>query len=60
MDLFGLVPIESQAGKRYSLVIVDEFSRFTWVISLHNKKNDANEVISLIKQLEVLYDRKVK
>lgn len=60
MDLFGLVHIESRAGKRYSLVIIDEFSRFTWVMSIHNKKNDANEVISLIKQLKVLYNRKVK
>ena len=56
MDLFGPVPINSRSGKRYTLVIVDEFSRFTWVIFLRKKNHDADEIISFIKKNEVLYN----
>ncbi|GKC06724.1 retrovirus-related pol polyprotein from transposon TNT 1-94, partial [Tanacetum coccineum] len=31
MDLFGPMPVASINGKRYILVIVDDYSRFTWV-----------------------------
>ncbi|KAI3668178.1 hypothetical protein L6452_43255 [Arctium lappa] len=34
MDLFGPVNIQSIAGKKYTLVIVDEYSLYTWVIFL--------------------------
>ncbi|GKF04346.1 retrovirus-related pol polyprotein from transposon TNT 1-94, partial [Tanacetum coccineum] len=31
MDLYGLMRIESINGKKYILVIIDDYSRFTWV-----------------------------
>ena len=31
LDLFGPIQITSVSGKKYSLVIVDDFSRYTWV-----------------------------
>ena len=31
VDLFGAVPEASLGGKKYCLVIVDDYSRFTWV-----------------------------
>lgn len=34
IDLCGALTIESIAGKNYILVIVDDFSRFTWVYFL--------------------------
>ena len=34
LDLFGLTRTTSLGGKKYSLVIVDNFSIFTWVIFL--------------------------
>ena len=34
LDLFGLTRIASLGSKKYGLVIVDDFSRFTWVIFL--------------------------
>jgi hypothetical protein len=34
MDLMGLTRTESMGGKKYILVIVDDFSRFTWVLLL--------------------------
>nr|GEW84880.1 hypothetical protein [Tanacetum cinerariifolium] len=37
MDLCGLIRVESINGKRYVLVVVDDYSRYTWVIFLHSK-----------------------
>jgi transposase InsO family protein len=37
MDLFGPVAYLSIEGSKYGLVIVDEFSRFTWVFFLQDK-----------------------
>ena len=37
MDLFGPTRTISLGGKRYGLVIVDDYSRFTWVIFLAHK-----------------------
>ena len=37
MDLFGPTRIVSLGGRRYGLVIADDYSRFTWVIFLAHK-----------------------
>jgi hypothetical protein len=37
MDLFGPVAYLSIGGSKYGLVIVDDFSLFTWVFFLHDK-----------------------
>lgn len=37
MDLLGPVQIESLNGKKYIFVLVDDFSRFTWVRFLREK-----------------------
>jgi len=37
LDLFGPTRTVSLGGKKYGLVIVDDFSRFTWVIFLVHK-----------------------
>ena len=37
MDLFGPVAYLSIGGSRYGLVIVDDFSGFTWVFFLQDK-----------------------
>ncbi|GKC35939.1 retrovirus-related pol polyprotein from transposon TNT 1-94 [Tanacetum coccineum] len=37
MDLYGLMRIKSINGKKYILVIVDDYSRFTWVKFLRSK-----------------------
>ena len=37
MDLFGPTRTTSLGEKRYGLVIVDDFSRFTWIIFLAHK-----------------------
>ena len=50
MDLFGPMSIGSLGGKNYTLVIVDEFTRYTWVIFMKNKSDALKEIISLIKR----------
>ena len=37
LDLFGPTRIASTSGKRYGLFIVDEYSRWTWVMFLAHK-----------------------
>ena len=34
LDLMGPTRIESLGGKKYILVVVDDFTRYTWVIFL--------------------------
>jgi hypothetical protein len=37
MDLFGPITYISIGGNKYGLVIVDDYSHFTWVFFLHDK-----------------------
>jgi len=60
MDLFGPVNVQTKGGKKYTLVIVDEYTRYCWVIFLRSKNEAAAEIISLIKQIELKYQRKVR
>ncbi|KAI3668197.1 hypothetical protein L6452_43274 [Arctium lappa] len=60
MDLFGPVNIQSIAGKKYTLVIVDEFSCYTWVIFLRCKSDTPEELISFVKKMEVLNNLTVR
>ncbi|KAJ9553102.1 hypothetical protein OSB04_017147 [Centaurea solstitialis] len=53
VDLCGPVSTPSLGGKRYILVIVDEFSRFTWTFFLRLKGEAAEEIIVFIKKIEV-------
>ncbi|GJX59012.1 retrovirus-related pol polyprotein from transposon TNT 1-94, partial [Tanacetum coccineum] len=53
MDLFGLVRVESINGKRYVLVVVDDYSRYTWVFFLHSKDEASEVIISFIKKTQV-------
>ncbi|GJY38961.1 retrovirus-related pol polyprotein from transposon TNT 1-94 [Tanacetum coccineum] len=53
MDLCGLLRVQSINGKKYILVIVDDYSRFTWVKFLRTKDETPAFVINLLKQLQV-------
>nr|KAJ0204922.1 hypothetical protein LSAT_V11C500296580 [Lactuca sativa] len=60
MDLFGPIPVRSVGGNKYTLVVVDEFTRFTWVVFLKKKSHAAQEIFSLIRKNETLTGLKVK
>ncbi|KAG7584165.1 GAG-pre-integrase domain [Arabidopsis suecica] len=42
MDLMGPMQIESIAGKKYVFVLVDDFSRYTWVRFIREKSDTAD------------------
>nr|GFA55272.1 hypothetical protein [Tanacetum cinerariifolium] len=44
---------ESMNGKRYVLVVVDDFSWYTWVFFLHSKDEASEVIISFIKKTQV-------
>ncbi|XP_075483610.1 uncharacterized protein LOC142523763 [Primulina tabacum] len=52
MDLFGPIPVMSLGGKKYTLVVIDDFSRFTWVLFLSSKDQTADQLIKLLKRLQ--------
>ncbi|GJZ69481.1 retrovirus-related pol polyprotein from transposon TNT 1-94 [Tanacetum coccineum] len=53
MDLCGLMRMESIIGKKYILVIVDDYSRFTWVKFLRSKDEALDAIIKCIKNIQV-------
>ncbi|KAJ9544642.1 hypothetical protein OSB04_024349 [Centaurea solstitialis] len=60
MDLCGPTRVKSLARKKYMLVLVDEFSRFTCFEFLRAKSDAADRIITFIKRIQVLLGRKVK
>nr|GEX76034.1 hypothetical protein [Tanacetum cinerariifolium] len=53
MDLCGPMRIESVNGKKYILVIVDDYSRFTWVKFLRLKDEISDFIIKFLKMIQV-------
>ncbi|GKE25014.1 retrovirus-related pol polyprotein from transposon TNT 1-94 [Tanacetum coccineum] len=53
MDLCGLMHVESINIKKYILVIVDDYFRFTWVKFLRSKDEAPDAIIKCIKNIQV-------
>nr|GFA99586.1 retrovirus-related Pol polyprotein from transposon TNT 1-94 [Tanacetum cinerariifolium] len=53
MDLCGLMRVQSINGKRYVLVVIYDYSRYTWVFFLHSKDEASEVIISFIKKTQV-------
>ncbi|GKD19140.1 retrovirus-related pol polyprotein from transposon TNT 1-94 [Tanacetum coccineum] len=54
MDLYGPMRIASINGKRYVLVIVDDYSRYTWVLFLRLKDKAPYEIKTFLKKITIL------
>ncbi|GJW17038.1 retrovirus-related pol polyprotein from transposon TNT 1-94 [Tanacetum coccineum] len=54
IDLCGSMRIASINGKRYVLVIVDDYSRYTWVLFLRSKDEAPEEIKTFLKKITVL------
>nr|GEY82342.1 reverse transcriptase domain-containing protein [Tanacetum cinerariifolium] len=54
MDLCGPMRIASINGKQYILVIVDDYSRYTWVHFLRSKDEAPAVIITFLKRITVL------
>ena len=52
MDLFGPSKITNLGGKSYAFVIVDDFSRYTWVLFLANKNDVFHKFSKLCKKIQ--------
>ncbi|XP_052625651.1 uncharacterized protein LOC128132756 [Lactuca sativa] len=57
IDLCGPAKTQTIQGKKYILVVVDGFSRFTWVFFLRLKSEAPEEMINFIKQIELKLKR---
>ncbi|GKE94543.1 retrovirus-related pol polyprotein from transposon TNT 1-94 [Tanacetum coccineum] len=57
MDLCRPMRVQSINGKKYILVIVDDYSRFTWVKFLRSKDETLEFVVKLLIQLQVGLNR---
>ncbi|GJQ90804.1 retrovirus-related pol polyprotein from transposon TNT 1-94 [Tanacetum coccineum] len=60
MDLYGPMRVQSINGKKYILVIVDDYSRFTWVKFLRSKDETPEFVINFLKQIQVGLNKTVR
>ncbi|GJY87275.1 retrovirus-related pol polyprotein from transposon TNT 1-94 [Tanacetum coccineum] len=54
MDLYGIMRVKSINRKRYVLVIVDDYSRYTWVHFLRSKDEAPEEIKTFLKKITVL------
>jgi transposase InsO family protein len=60
MDLFGPIAYISIDGNKYGLVIVDDYSRFTWVFFLQDKIETQEVLKKFLRMTQNEFDAKVK
>ncbi|GKE83411.1 putative ribonuclease H-like domain-containing protein, partial [Tanacetum coccineum] len=60
MDLCGPMHVESINGKTYILVIVDDYSRFTWVKFLRSKDEAPKVINKCLKKIQVRMNTTVR
>nr|GEX72341.1 hypothetical protein [Tanacetum cinerariifolium] len=53
MDLYVPMRVENVNEKKYIIVIVDDYSRFTWVKCLRSKDEALNFIIKFLKMIQV-------
>nr|GEZ51770.1 retrovirus-related Pol polyprotein from transposon TNT 1-94 [Tanacetum cinerariifolium] len=60
MDLCGPMRVKSINGKKYILIIVDDYSRFTWVKFLRSKDETPMFIIKFLKMIQVRLNAPVR
>jgi transposase InsO family protein len=60
IDFFGPVVYISISGNKYDLVIVDDYSCFTWVFFLHGKSETQEVLKKFLRRSQNEFDAKVK
>ena len=60
MDLFGPTTYKSLEGNLYCLVIIDDYSRYTWVFFLHDKTEVASCFKKFAKRAQNEFEVKLK
>ena len=51
LALMGPIRIESLGGKRYIMIVVNDFTRYTWVILLRSKSDAPEHIETLCTRL---------
>ncbi|GJW09583.1 putative ribonuclease H-like domain-containing protein [Tanacetum coccineum] len=52
MDLYGPMRVASINGKKYILVIIDDYSRYTWAYFLRTKDEAPDMIIDFVNQVQ--------
>ncbi|GKC76965.1 retrovirus-related pol polyprotein from transposon TNT 1-94 [Tanacetum coccineum] len=60
MDLCGPMQVQTINEKKYILVIIDDYLRFTWVKFLRSKDENPEVVIKFLKQIQVGLNKTVR
>ncbi|GJY89322.1 retrovirus-related pol polyprotein from transposon TNT 1-94 [Tanacetum coccineum] len=60
MDLCGPMRVLTINGEKYILVIVDDYSRFTWVKFLRSKDETLEVIIKFLKQIQVDLNKTIR
>jgi transposase InsO family protein len=60
MDLFGPVAYIRIGGNKYGLVIIDDYSHFTWVSFLQDKSETQEVLKKFLRRVKNEFDAKVK
>jgi transposase InsO family protein len=60
MDLFSPVTYISIGSNKYGLIIVDDYSRFTWVFFLQDKSETQEVLKKFLRREQNKFDAKVK
>jgi hypothetical protein len=60
MNLFGLIGYISIGGNKYDLVIIDDYSHFTWVFFLQDKSETQEVLNKFLKKTQNEFEAKVK
>ena len=59
IDLFGPVKTRLDSGKKYGLVIVDDYSHWTWVKFLRHKNESHSVFTSFCSKVKNEFDSKI-
>nr|GFA68872.1 retrovirus-related Pol polyprotein from transposon TNT 1-94 [Tanacetum cinerariifolium] len=60
MDLYGPMRVQTINEKKYIIVIVDDYTRFTWVKFLRSKDENPEVVIKFLKQIQIGLNKTVR
>jgi transposase InsO family protein len=60
MDLFGPIAYISIDGSKYCLVIVDDYSRFTWVLFLQEKSHTQETLKGFLRRAQNDFGLRIK
>jgi hypothetical protein len=60
MDLFGLIAYISIGGSKYCLVIVDDYSRFTWAFFLQEKSQTQETLKGFLRRAQNEFGLRIK